>query len=313
MDTQPVIFEHPIDGSTILTFLRPHLPKSLPLYRRIQSSRRTPESRIFASFSPDTASNKIQPCFCVAFIDRSLRPETELFLYLYNKSGSEPRACEECSAIVHSLLIKAAELQVTLRVLPIPVTSKYGAHLSNTNLLLAGAVEEETAQLIENMGLLDPNLPSMNSPYAKYIFRKENLPTQNRPKLPEGLRWGPLLEQEHLKLVISRTEIPRQIKTLAALASVGIFDEGTGKPIAWTFLSSDGSMSTLHVEEAWRGRGIAKSVATEILQQSMGDEGFGRADVATDNDASRRVCESLGGKEESIIYWLRIDLNKVAG
>jgi ribosomal protein S18 acetylase RimI-like enzyme len=311
MDSQPVIFDQPIDGSTILKILRSHLPKSLPLYRRIQSTRRTPESQIFASFSPETASTNIPSCFCIAFVDRSLRPETELFLYLYNKSDSEPQACEECSRILHALLMKAAELPVTLRELPIPATSKFGAHLSNTKLLLAGAVEEETAKIIENLGLLDPNLPSMNSPYAKYIFREENLPTQNIPELPDGLRWGRLVEQEHLELVVSRTEIPRQVKTLAALESVGVFDKGTGKPIAWTFLSSDGSMSTLHVEEAWRRRGIAKSLATKVVRQSMGDEGFGRADIAVDNDASRRVCESIGGKEESIVYWLRIDLNKV--
>ncbi len=72
-----------------------------------------------------------------------------------------------------------------------------------------------------------------------------------------------------------------------------------GTPIAWAFLHMDGTLSTLHCEEPYRGRGIAKAVAIKIIRDrngDYGDDGWCLADVHVDNLKSQGVCRSIGGK-----------------
>jgi len=310
MENRPQVHEYSIDGSSILPILRTCLPSALPLYRRLQSPRRTAESHIFATLSLEQLVTEVLCCFVVAFIDRSLRPETELFLYVSSHGTQHDIDCSQCRAAISTILLKAASLPVTSKLASSNAPSKYGAHLPNPRLLLAGAIEEQPARIIDSLNVLDPSLPGMNTPYAKYIFREEKLPSTSRPALSEGLTWGHMSKREDIALVISRTEIPRQIDTLAADFSVGVFD-GANQPVSWGFFSADGSISSLHVEEPYRRRGIAKLVATEVARASMGEDGFGHADIGIDNVGSRRVCEGIGGKGESRVYWLRIDLDKV--
>lgn len=110
--------------------------------------------------------------------------------------------------------------------------------------------------------------------------------------LPAGLAWDVVREGEY-GLVKARTAIPRQARTMRLLGSVGVRvrvragasgsdevggegvsgameggtaatrDGGNGKEergplVAWAFLGPDGSLTSLHVEPAFRGRGIAK-------------------------------------------------------
>lgn len=57
-------------------------------------------------------------------------------------------------------------------------------------------------------------------------------------------------------------------------------------------------------QEAYRGRGLAKAVATKLLQMTiLGDDGLGHADVLNGNLASQGVCKSLGGMAEWMDYW----------
>ncbi len=90
------------------------------------------------------------------------------------------------------------------------------------------------------------------------------------------------------------------------LPSAAIRVPGTSDPIAWAFLGLDGSLKTLHCEEAYRGRGLAKAVALKLLHERstmFSNDGYGHADVGTGNLASQGVCKSLGGKVEWIDYW----------
>lgn len=81
-------------------------------------------------------------------------------------------------------------------------------------------------------------------------------------------------------------------------------DDGT--PIAWGFLSLDGTLGTLHCEEPYRGRGLAKAVAAKVIRdhnQEFGDDGWCLADVHIDNVQSQGVCKSIGGKKGWRTSW----------
>lgn len=98
--------------------------------------------------------------------------------------------------------------------------------------------------------------------------------------LPAGLVWDVVREGEY-GLVKARTAIPRQERTMRLLGSVGVrvrvragasgSDEGgngaeeRGPLVAWAFLGPDGSLTSLHVEPAFRGRGIAKMLTRRVF------------------------------------------------
>lgn len=81
------------------------------------------------------------------------------------------------------------------------------------------------------------------------------------------------------------------------------------------------------MEAEYRGKGLAKAVSVKLLREQMGayvdggpvleeeqaetDRRWGHADVATDNEPSKGVCESLGGWWKWCVYWVRIDVGKV--
>lgn len=145
--------------------------------------------------------------------------------------------------------------------------------------------------------------------------------------LPPGFRYGKVDPKDY-PLVKSRTQIPRQDRTLVKLPSVAIYptesSSTTPQPIAWAFLGLDASLTTLHVEPEYRGLGLAKSLSLKLFSEDMkiywqhnpapvgeddhNEERYGHADVATDNNASQRVCESLGGNWHFEVFWMRIAL-----
>ncbi|MCJ1446891.1 MAG: hypothetical protein MMC23_007398 [Stictis urceolatum] len=184
-------------------------------------------------------------------------------------------------------------------------------------------------------------------PYAKFIFPPHALSTPTTPStsitsgtatLPTGMHWTPI-QPADLKLVLSRTEIPRTERTLEILPSVGVrLSRGPeeGRLIAWAFLGVDGSLSSLHVEEGYRERGLAKGVARRVFgflgagvgevegrakgegddKGLVGIEGgreYAHSDVARDNVASIGVARALGGVEGWECFWSWVDLGAVEG
>jgi hypothetical protein len=175
---------------------------------------------------------------------------------------------------------------------------------------------------------IPPNLPNyMHIWYVKFLFKTSHLPTN--VDAPEGFRWGKI-RQEDFALVRSRTSIPRQDRTLAMLPSLALFPvmkEGKEEagPIAWAFLGPDGSLSSLHCEPEYRGKGFAKVLARKLFREggfggevkhSEQDEVDGgrwaHADVAVDNLSSQGVCKGLGGEGAWNVVWIRVDLDRVA-
>ena len=129
------------------------------------------------------------------------------------------------------------------------------------------------------------------------------------------------------RLVKSRTEIPRQDKTLALCPSAAIFRTATttededSSPVAWGFIGLDGALATLHTEPGYRGRGLAKKLTAKLLTENLralsaGESDYeggwwGHSDVALDNAGSQAVAKGLGGKEGWLNYWIRVDLARV--
>lgn len=354
-------YEHPVDGHSVLPVLRPFLPYSLPLYRRLQFPYRTRTSYVLATFPPpdslaEDAAGKAPQCFAVAFLDRSRRPETELWIFV---SGQVPGRCSgvpgdgnSCAACEEAVL--ATLRHISILPLPKPVgpalasatengttdttsqdehlrhrdssfpVSSYLSHLAYPSILLLGAAHQLPVRILEQANLIRTEWPGIGIPYLKYIFRLSDLPPPH--ELPQGLRWGEVRSQD-CTLVQTRSAIPRTMDTIMRMPSVAVFSsspndvDGSGggeEPVAWAFMGLDGSLTALHVEAGFRGRGLAKAVVGRLFREHLGvfgeveleEEGWAHSDVAVENWESRGVAKSLGGTEGWEVFWVRVDLGK---
>lgn len=315
-----------------LDILRPLLPISLPLYRRLQIGRFFEQTVLLTnlpSLSLPPPPNSEQQWY-LAFLDRASRPETEFWIFSSweaNPNPSTPDQEEIQNALIKALLQHIKNLPVpkshhevsTATAAPQTETSKdlsglthsdYTAHLSNPSILLLGAIHEKTFQIIHRL-----DLNEWESSNHTYIFSSlpESLPAIK--PLPEGLHWGQL-QHSDFALVRSRTQIPRQAKTLAILPQLAILN-AENVPVAWAFVGLDGSLTTLHVEGEYRGKGLAKAITAKLFTEKMEELWEGRVDkmahgyVVVGNDASSAVSQSLGGKSGWLAYWIRVNLEKV--
>jgi hypothetical protein len=204
-------------------------------------------------------------------------------------------------------------------------SNDYAIHMVIDNVMVLGSIAELPVAILKASGLIRLDLPGLDFVYQKYIFRTRSLQSDSL-SLPRGLTWGTVRPQD-FELVKSRTQIPRKNRTLALLPSVAIFpqpDHGgvDVDPIAWCFLGVDGSLASLHVEPEWRGKGLAKMASRKLWNDGFvvfdGDEGKGEdgwlahSDVHVDNMESRGVAKSLGGLEGWMVWWVRVDMNRLS-
>ncbi|CAO2656694.1 Nn.00g054970.m01.CDS01 [Neocucurbitaria sp. VM-36] len=340
------VHEHPAGRGNLQNALKAALPYSINLVYRTQHPNRTKDAHILSTFSPSVA--KTPQCWAAAYIDRSMRPETELWIFTLGESpnhhsappsSKEQEFCATCRRAVLSLLDYMATLPIpslhpdNLPALelakehekqhptPRPDGSyalspgAYMRHLLLPKVVTLGCCHQAVVQICREVGILRPEFPGVDADLNKFLFKLNNLPELR--ELPEGLRWGELRERD-IDVVKARTSIPRSTRTLLSLNRVGVFEEETDTPVAWTFLGLDGSLTTLHTEEEYRGKGIAKAVAAKIFRQyapglavdEVGNTAWSHADVYVGNMQSESVCRSLGGKAMWRCYWVRIDLEK---
>ncbi|KAH7379313.1 hypothetical protein DE146DRAFT_311470 [Phaeosphaeria sp. MPI-PUGE-AT-0046c] len=333
------VFSHPATSSPLQRALRATLPYSITLAYRTQHANRTEHAQILATFSPDTET--IPKCWAAAYLDRAMRPETELWIFaageMPNHCSSQERGfCQECRKAVLALL----DYMSTLSTPPMRVDNQpaldlayqhekeypepgpdgtyppspgtYMRHLLLPKVVLVGACHEHIVQIMRDTKLTRRDMPGEDLQLNKFLFKLSDLPETKA--LPKGLRWGEMREQD-IETVKARTSIPRSKATLLSLKSVGVFEEESDEPIAWTFLGLDGSLTTLHTERDYRGKGIAKAVAAKICREhapglAVDNEGnaWSHADVYMGNVQSEGVCRSLGGQALWKDYWVRIDL-----
>jgi hypothetical protein len=339
--TMPV-FPHPATSPILQTALKSSLPYSINLVYRTQHANTTPYAHILATFPPSIALEDVPECWAVAYLDRSKRPETELWIFaageMPHHSPSPESFCSGCRKAVLSLLDYMAtlptppyrsDMQYALDLanqhekdvpfpgpegMYAPSPGTFMRHLLLPKVVLLGAGHHRILEICRDTGLVCKEFPGADSELSKFVFKLSDLPTTK--DLPEGLRWGEMREPD-IEIVKARTDIPRSTQTLLSLKNVGVFEADSNNAVAWTFLGLDGSLTTLHTEPEYRGRGIAKAVATRIMRQhapglAVDNEGnaWSHADVYIGNEQSKSVCRSLGGKALWKHFWVRIDFAK---
>lgn len=352
---QPIIktyhLNDPEASTTIpraLQRLESHLPTSLPIYRRLQFGRFFDATTLLTNldFSSDTfthretngvhqddeGQDKEEPWF-ISFLDRSCRPETEVWLF-GNWESQRHAVTQTQQDRINALL---TSLVRTMEAMPLPTSihqqasaetsssdkdnagysrTDYAGHASDPNIMLWGAVHERTVTMLDKLGFVTRRFKTGLVPNHTFIFDVDTLAPYDENPLPEGLRWG-TLTQKDFPLVRARTQIPRQDRTLAVLPNIGIFSTSNGEAVAWAFVGLDASLTTLHVEKEYRGQGLAKAVTTKLFREKMdafGEEGQARLAygyVIDGNRESEGMCRSLGGKSDWMCYWVRVDLGIV--
>ncbi|KAI1756671.1 hypothetical protein F4782DRAFT_277263 [Xylaria castorea] len=318
----------------------PHIPQALPLARRMRFTKFpggiTEHARVLwasevsledylvaAAAAGDRDGGRGAP-FAAAYLDLSRGPETELWIFssLETRSGGvsggeegkeeeedDDDEREEETACAVALLRQVKRLQ-DLYFAP----GSERARDREFPTILVGNLDEMLRERLVQAGLAI----FATGLYDKFIFKADELPVVRLPEvLGEGgggarrLVWD-RLRLEDIPLAISRSKIPRKVRTVKLLPSTALYlDDGT--PIAWAFLGPDSSLNGLHCEEPYRGRGIAKAVAVKVLQDHLkdySDDGYSWADVAPDNIQSQGVCRSLHGQVKWQISWSRLNLDQ---
>ncbi|KAI1385028.1 uncharacterized protein F4822DRAFT_380958 [Hypoxylon trugodes] len=320
MSTDVAVYTQPPEN-LIQLLTTNHLPHALPLLRRLRFTQFpggiSEHARIiFASATNTPDIDSVDTPFAAAYLDLSRGPETQIWLYSSlerrpdalasaasegdkNENGrgveeQKEEAAAECARRVLRQVKKERDAYF----------AKVGGERSST--ILAGTLSEVLRLALLNRGVVFPYV----SVYDKWLFRLDNLPDVQSP-LTTDMRWDKF-QREDIPLMLSRTNINRKERTIVLLPSMAVYrDDGT--PIAWALLGPDSSLSSLHCEEEWRGKGFAKAVAVRILRERLidfdGDQHCW-ADVAPDNPKSQRVCRSLGGKVAWSISWSTIDLDQ---
>jgi len=328
-----------VPSETLLEVLRAYLPYSLPLYRRLQSPQGN-DHHVLATTLPNLKSEGLDSelCFAAAYVERTRIPKTDCWLFLSCESRVDPSqsatkkalcaTCTDCLLAIVQELTSIPAPAVVDDPDTIKANAKFLTHKYDRNLILIGSLNTSVASLLQNRGWLSSVHPGLKVTYTKYIFARDSIPSTITDELPEGLRWGKVREKD-MELVQTRTGIPRPASSLRKFPSVAIFATDTasrgeqdGTPIAWSFIGVDGSLITLHVEEEYRGRGLAKKLAANLFRTALPEAydmtgepegGYAHADVALTNAASKGVCLSLGAKNPNNweVCWTRLDLDKV--
>ncbi|KAF2754253.1 hypothetical protein EJ05DRAFT_153689 [Pseudovirgaria hyperparasitica] len=394
---------HPSSGATLVPHLRQFLPHSLPLYRRLNHSFKTEDALILSTFpppDPNAASHAtpaelprphlLPQCFAAAFVDRSHRPATEMWLFLSGEvdgrcacarelgvrptgdivsEGQEDaqlghthvsdldRAALEsreplltpCASALLSLMKfvgtnvewrphtaerledveRAARLVDAMKKAadeqhPEAMKSHYPEHafflrdVHNPGVMKLGAVAALPSTILHLYGLLVMP-PIRDLAHHMYVFRvPDGLP--HGRELGRGLRWGKVREQD-LDLVRIRSPIPKTHRTLKIWNSMSVYSttdgtkesgqEHSSEAVAWAFLGYDGSLSSMHVEPEYRGKGIAKTLAAKLFREYPEEDGWALAYVGVGNRESEAVCEGIGGVSKAWVWWLRVNMDTV--
>jgi ribosomal protein S18 acetylase RimI-like enzyme len=325
-----------------LGILRSHCPISLPLYRRLQFGH-FHDTAVLLTNIPNLGLNNTnssppdEPWF-LAFVDRASRPASEVWFFAsWESSPSPPSPETEIQEHIDALLLN---LYRTIKALETPESvhqdvldamehdpeasensvdsagytrADYIGHGLDSDIMLWASIHERTVFMMQRLNVLTG---MMVVPNHMFLWDVDNLPRYDERPLPEGLRWGEL-GREHFALVRSRTQIPRQDRTLALLPNVGIFEEKSGKPVSWVFGGQDASLTTLHVESEYRRKGFAKAVSAKLFREKMDlfwEEGmprFGHGYVVDGNKESEGMCRSMGGESRWHVYWIRVGLKLV--
>lgn len=187
--------------------LKAHIPYSLPLLRRLQTSKychagaSTPtESRtILVTGAHDDGRPQHERLFTAAYLDLSGGPETQMWLYSTLENAKLPPSRDDEAYYRKQLseLVRAVTSLVT----------EYGSEaLHYPGGLLLGTLSTPVRRLLEDMNRVRPRATGY---YDKWLFRAEDLPPEGElAELPRGMRWDTATLAD-CEIVVARTDIPR--------------------------------------------------------------------------------------------------------
>ncbi|KAL5603273.1 hypothetical protein FOBRF1_010806 [Fusarium oxysporum] len=287
----------------LLHLLEARLLRSVTLFRRLQfttfATGKTDSARIIiASDMPlqerhgNTPNSNIIRHFTAAYLDPSLGLETNMWLYStfedsHGAIPASPAPSPDEDALGRQQ-IKAVlnEARYQGRIYPIQP-------LAHPDHIFIGSLNNAVRDVAIASGLRFGSTPKYE--YEKFIFRIDELPAPADPELPAGMVWGTGKAWD-CELVKSRTSVPRSVLFIK-------LEDGT--PVAWAFLAVDGSLCSVHCEEPFRRRGLAKTVSAQLRTKtsSFGSDNFAAADMSPDNTSSQEMCKSLNGSVHWVGSW----------
>lgn len=209
--SEPIVTTHTRPTPQLLSLLSAHLPRSLPLLRRLQFAAGNPagttaHSRVLlAGSSPDDHD----AVFAAAYVDVSRGPETEAWLYSslesHKAGGNDDANADEADRHVLALLRAVRALR-----------DEYDASGDKEKerqkpTVLFGTLGDAVRLRLLNLGVVSTYV----TVWDKWVFRIAGLPGQavaaaEKHMATGGMGWGAVESGEDARLVMSRTKIPRQ-------------------------------------------------------------------------------------------------------
>ena len=323
--------------------LRSKLPYSLPLYRRCQfhtkRQAQAPDAEVWcARVSRQSHGNTSQLPWLAAYIDLTKSGQTQIWVYGSWEADfstvPDPYQAVQSSEhfSVYQRLFDSLFRRLKHHHIPrlanepptewlrLKAEGKIVSEPFSTSKVLFGTIAECHWPFLDHYSLrgLKAATAREDRPYLKYIITSTQQSLEALT-VPEGLHLVPMPEQ-HLQTMVDRTRIPRTVETLRQLPSLGLFDQD-GRPVAWGLIGKDASLSSLHTEPEYRGRGFAELVAKGLMAEqqrffvemkddtdAVEDIVYSHADVSDKNIASNRVMQKLAGKVMWRVAWIELDL-----
>lgn len=284
--------------------LQAHLPYSLPVLRRLQHAKHKdgmpPNARAVVVSSGDVlGSDQLASArFTAAYVDYGGGPDTQMWLFSTLEEVEKPSDADKAEYRL--------QIEELVREL-VKLGKEYGKPTVYPGGLLLGSLHTAVRDVLIDLGRAAPRATGF---YDKWLFQAKGFPENDAP-LPDGMRWD-TASLDDCRIVVSRTDIPRVAETLFRLQNL-IIRIGDGTPIAWAFLGFDGSLCSLHCEEPYRRRGLAKALGAKLMRTGCGPyatDGWTSADVAASNAGSRGMCKSLNGEQHWEVSWMMIDITE---
>lgn len=320
-------------GSLIL-LLQHFLPKSLTVIRRLQSLSRKPRptSHILTTFPVDAvASPDESHPFAVALCDHANPSGIHVYAFSSAEAGDE---------------VKPSTSHVTPLV---ELLAHYHRVPHVPFVVLAGSTHERTAALLRRSNVVRDDLFGPGGPYVRIVLSADRVIASaaaqtrgGKPMLSDDLMLDVVRSRDHARIMACNSLVrsPDSMESWrsAAVRLAGASSESShasqdnavnalrlasGDAVAWVFLDESGSLRTLHVEAAYRRRGLARLLVSSLVAEALNDGVFDvpgaspdsrllSASAAKENTASIALFTSLGGSMAWDEYWLRVDLARCA-